>query len=213
MKTNIKENISKYLPSILLIVLGVAFIIFSNSITTYIVTIFGIYLIILGANKLYQDHSYNKGNSSSLYSLPGVTILVLGILTIVFSSSLAAIFLILIGVYVLCSGIMSSILAYKMLNKSKESIAKLIFGIIETAIGIILIFKPGGTISFINIIIGIYLIYKGIILIINKRYFKATSGFSFTFKSTKHNSQKKQKKNDPNIIDHDEITDDDILKK
>lgn len=211
MKTNIKEVISKYLPSVLLIILGIAFIIFSNSITTYIVTILGIYLIIVGANKLYQDHIYSK--ESYLYSLPGVTILILGILTVIFSSSLAAIFLSLIGVYVLCSGIISSINDYKSLNNNKENIIKLIFGIIETIIGIILVFKPGSTLSFINIIIGIYLIYKGIILIINKRYFKTTSSFSFIFKSKSSKKQTKETKKDPNIIDHDEITDDDILKK
>ena len=210
MKKINKETIKKLLPSLILILLGLLFIIFSNSITNYIVTILGGILLIYGLSTLlYALYNKKKYNPTLDYYKGGITS-VFGLLLVIFSKSIANLIMVFSGFYVVLTSLVSIYTSWKFYTKSKEKNVRLIFSFVELVIGLVISFSPQSSLSFICILIGIYLLYKGVIIILNILVFKENKNYGFFYTNS---TFKEERKKDPNIINHDEITDDHIIKK
>lgn len=210
MKKINKETFKKLLPSLILVILGLLFVIFSNSITNYIVIIIGGILLIYGLSTLiYAIYNKKKYNPTLDFYKGGITAL-FGLLLVIFSRNIANLIMVFSGFYVVLTSLVSIYTAWKFYTPSKERNARLILSFIELAIGLVISFSPQSSLSFICILIGVYLLYKGAIIALNILLFKEKKNYGFFYTNS---TFKKEKEKDPNIIDHDEITDDHILKK
>ena len=210
MKTFNKDTLKNLLPPLVLIILGLLFIIFSNSITNYIVVIIGGILLLYGLSTLiYAIYNKKKYNPTLDFYKGGITSL-FGLLLIIFSKNIANLIMVFSGFYVVLTSLVSIYTSWKFYSPSKERNVRLILSFIELVIGLTISFSPQSSLSFICILIGIYLLYKGIVIALNILVFKEKKNYSFFYTNSTFKEEKKQ---DPNIIDHDEITDDHILKK
>lgn len=210
MKKINKQTIKKLLPSLVLIILGLLFIIFSKSITNYIVLILGCILLIYGLSVVfYALYNKKKYNPTLNFYKGGITSL-FGLLLIIFSKNIANLIMVFSGFYVVLTSLVSIYSAWKFYSPSKERNIRFILAFIELAIGLTISFSPQSSMSLICIFIGIYLLYKGIVIALNILAFKQKKNYGFFYTNS---SFKEEKNIDPNIIDHDEITDDHIIKK
>lgn len=210
MKKINKQTIKKLLPSLILIILGLLFIIFSKSITNYIVLILGCILLIYGLSVVfYALYNKKKYNPTLNFYKGGITSL-FGLLLIIFSKNIANLIMVFSGFYVVLTSLVSIYTAWKFYSPSKERNIRVILAFIELAIGLTISFSPQSSMSLICIFIGIYLLYKGIVIALNILAFKQKKNYGFFYTNS---SFKEEKNKDPNIIDHDEITDDHIIKK
>lgn len=200
----------KLILPLILIIIGVLFIIFSESVANYMIIILGGILAIYGISTLLIAlYNKKKYNPKLDYYKGGIT-LILGLLLIIFSKGIANMIMLLSGFTITISGLLSVYTTWKLYPRSKEKLVRLLFGIVELGIGIFLAFAPQTSISVICLLIGGYLIWKGMIILVDFFFFngKKNIGNFYTY-----SYYEEKKNNDPNIIDHDEITDDQILKK
>ncbi len=200
----------KLILPLILIIIGVLFIIFSESVANYMIIILGGILAIYGISTLLIAlYNKKKYNPKLDYYKGGIT-LILGLLLIIFSKGIANMIMLLSGFTITISGLLSVYTTWKLYPRSKEKLVRLLFGIVELGIGIFLAFAPQTSISVICLLIGGYLIWKGMIILVDFFFFKGKKNIG-NFYTYSYYEEKKN--NDPNIIDHDEITDDQILKK
>jgi len=210
MKTFLKENYKQLLVYLSLILLGLLFVIFSNSISNYIVIILGVILVLFGGSTIAIALYQKKRINPTLNFYKGGISLIIGLLLIIFSKHIINLILLISGFIIVLSSLLSLYTTWKLYVPSKERNVRLILSSVELIIGLILTFSPQESISLICIILGIYLIYKGGISLLKLIAFKNSKN-NRNF-STNFNYESEYKK-DPNIIDQDEIKDDDILKK
>jgi uncharacterized membrane protein HdeD (DUF308 family) len=210
MKKINRSTLKQLLPSIIFVLIGLLFIIFSESITNYIVLILGICVLGYGLYNIFVA-LYNKKRINPTFNYyKGGIATVIGVLLVLFSKNIANLIMVFAGFYVVLSSLLSIYTAWKLYTPSKERNTRLVFGGVELLIGLILTFLPQSSLSFICIVIGIYLLYKGSTMAIGILFFKQkrNSGFFYS-----NNTYYEEKNDDPNIIDHDDIKDKDILKK
>lgn len=210
MKQNIIENGKKLIFPIIFLIIGVLFIIFSDTVTEYIVMALGSLLLIYGLSIIFTNLFYKRSFANIIEKYKTIASIIIGLLSIIFASNIADLLMIFAGFYIVLSSLISFYTTWKFYPKSKEKNIQLIFIGFELAIGLVLSFSPGESLSFICILIGAYLIYKSIITIINTLFFKKEKNYGFFYTNYKY---EETKKHDPNIIDHDDIKDDQILKK
>ena len=133
-----------------------------------------------------------------------------GLLFMISRQNLVNILIVFAGLFAVVSSLVSLYVIMKAYSSSKERNIRLIFEIIELVLGLVLILAPQTSLSLICILIGVYLLYKGLVIGYSVIFLKEPKNFSFFYNNETSNSSPKK---DPNIIDHDEITDDHIIKK
>ena len=205
-----KEKMKRLIQPIVLTILGLLFIIFSNSITNYLVLILGIAIFGYGLSHfLIALFNRKRVNITVEYYKGGLGVIV-GLLFMISRQNLVNILIVFAGLFAVVSSLVSLYVIMKAYSSSKERNIRFIFEVIELILGLVLILAPQTSLSLICILIGVYLLYKGIVIGYSVIFLKEPKNFSFFYhKETSNSSPKK----DPNIIDHDEITDDHIIKK
>ena len=115
MKKINKETLKNLLPSLILGILGLLFIIFSNSITNYIVIIIGGILLIYGLSTLiYAIYNKKKYNPTLDFYKGGITAL-FGLLLVIFSRNIANLIMVFSGFYVVLTSLVSIYTTWKLL--------------------------------------------------------------------------------------------------
>lgn len=160
-------NNRRFLPiliSSLVILFGIGFCFSFSGTLNVIIICGGVLLVILGGASLIYGLKDNQNPLSRNYSFSGGMMLVVGILLIILSSILAGFIAVVIGIWMLLSGIFKiyEALQLKELN-SKRWISSLILGIIFAVLAIILLFVPKGNV--LGIICGVFLIIQGLLLL------------------------------------------------
>lgn len=195
----------KILFSSLLAVAGLLFIIFHQHITTFFVILLGLGIIIISIYKIFMAKRRDELDRITLgIWLIGV---LLGLIFIILNDALISILIIAIGLYLLVSGGFHLYVAIKAIYDPKDKKVKSVSSVIEIIIGLIFLLFPINTESLIIIMIGILMIYEGIETIFEVAYLRQTHHHSYYHEYHEH------RKTGPNVIDHDDLTDDDIIKK
>ena len=153
-----KNGWSSLIVSLVFAILGIVLIAKPDGTTKVISYILGVLFAIEGIvkiiNYLMNKEKYNFYNYDIAY---GVVAIILGIVTIVFSSQLGAIFRILIGIWIVYSSVIRLNLSFKLKNLSSNIwIYSLVLAIAMFICGIYTIFTKNALVVTVGYIVLIY---------------------------------------------------------
>ena len=155
------QNQNKLISAILMTALGVLFIIFKNEVISIAMTVLGVLLVV----QAILDFIHKAYVSGVVRAVMGALILVFGL-----GNLLVTVALYVIAAVLLVYGILQLIGALKALNKKSKLLAK-IFAFLEPAVcifvAVCLLFNHGGTVAWVFIVSGVFLIIDGVIALID----------------------------------------------
>lgn len=153
------KNQNKLIGALLLTVLGILFLIWKGGVISIAMTVLGVMLIVQAVLDLIAKNY-----------VPCVVRGVLGVVIIVFGWAFVTVALYIMAAVLLIYGILQLIEAIKAYPKQKNAVSKIV-GFIQPAVCILisvcLLFNQGGTISWVFIIAGIFLIVQGVLGLID----------------------------------------------
>ena len=144
---------SNLITAILTIVIGVLFVALKGGVIGIAMTVLGVGLIVWAVLDIID-----KNNT------PGIIKLVAGIVVIVFGWTLASIVLYVMAALLLVYAIYQ---LYELVTNKVKDVVKFIEPGVMALIAILLLFNQGGTIAWVFIVAGIFLIVEGALALIN----------------------------------------------
>ena len=144
---------SKLITAILTIVIGVLFVALKGGVIGIAMTVLGVGLIVWAVLDLID-----KNNTS------GIIKLIAGIVVIVFGWTLASIVLYVMAALLLVYAVYQ---LYQLITGKVKDFVKFIEPGVMALIAILLLFNQGGTIAWVFIVAGIFLIVEGALALIN----------------------------------------------
>lgn len=150
------------LSALAYIILGVVLIFFPNTALNIACIVIGVIAIVYGVTKVV---AFAKGTSekSTLDLAIGIIAIVAGLVMIFASGLLLSIIWIVFGIYLIANGIFGIKRAIELKKTGDGSwMVALIFAIVVTVMGIIIVFNPFGTTEMLVRFLGIALIVSGI---------------------------------------------------
>lgn len=144
---------SSLITAILTIVIGVLFVALKGGVIGIAMTVLGVGLIVWAVLDIID-----KNNT------PGIIKLVVGIVVIVFGWTLASIVLYVMAALLLVYAIYQ---LYELVTNKVKDVVKFIEPGVMALIAILLLFNQGGTIAWVFIVTGIFLIVEGALALIN----------------------------------------------
>lgn len=153
-----KTGLSSLITSVIFAILGVILIMNPEGTVKFVSYIIGIMFVLVGIYKIatyfIAKGKYDMYNYDIAF---GIIAIILGIVTIVYSHQIGTIFRILIGLWIIYSGVIRTSLAFKLKTiESKIWIYSLIIALVMLLCGIYIICSPGAIIVTIGIVILIY---------------------------------------------------------
>ncbi len=157
-----KVGLTSILTSIVFALIGLIMICYPTTTMKFISTIIGVFFIVVGVIKLI-NYFVGKGNDSTLFTNDiawGLMAIILGLVTIVYSSAIESILRIMIGIWIIYSGFMRFTLSFRL----KETIdTKLWAFVLVLAVamivgGMYVTFYPGALVVTLGVIILVYAI-------------------------------------------------------
>ena len=154
----IKKNFKSMIVPLCMIVLGIFFIVSPGSAVSIAVKVFGILLVIVGVV---------LGCTVVAVISPGTMILavalvLIGILCLAASGSVASLILKIIGLFVLVNSFMSIHSAYVVKGRSNGFIFYIINDVLTLILGFVLLFFPLDAATTVVMILGIFMTVMGI---------------------------------------------------
>ena len=153
------KSTSKLIAAILMTVLGILFIVFKNDIIGIGMTVLGAMLIIQAVLDLIGKNYV----SAVIKAVIGVLLIVLGWLFVTVALYIMAAVLLIYAILMLIEVI-------KALPKLKTALAKVV-GFIQPVgylvVALCLLFNQGGTVAFVFILAGIFLIIQGALALVD----------------------------------------------
>ena len=153
-----KAGWTSILTSLVLAIIGIVMIYNPQTTMQFISTILGIFFIIMGIIKLI-NYFVTKGNSSLFTNdiAWGIISIIIGLVVIVYSSTIENIFRIMIGIWIIYSGFTRLNLSFKLKSVSQKVWAfVLILSVLMIIGGLYVTFYPGALIVTLGVIILIY---------------------------------------------------------
>ena len=144
---------SNLITAILTIVIGVLFVALKGGVIGIAMTVLGVGLIVWAVLDLID-----KNNTS------GIIKLIAGIVVIVFGWTLASIVLYVMAALLLVYAVYQ---LYQLITGKVKDFVKFIEPGVMALIAILLLFNQGGTIAWVFIVAGIFLIVEGALALIN----------------------------------------------
>ncbi len=153
-----KAGWTSILTSIILAILGLIMIFNPDTTMQFISTILGIIFIVIGIIKI-ANYFISRGNST-LFANDiswGLVAVILGLVTIVYSSTIESIFRIMIGIWIIYSGFTRFSLSFKLKEVNDKVWAfMLVLAVLMVIGGLYVTFYPGALIVTLGVIILIY---------------------------------------------------------
>ena len=153
-----KAGWTSILTSIILANLGLIMIFNPDTTMQFISTILGIIFIVIGIIKI-ANYFISRGNST-LFANDiswGLVAVILGLVTIVYSSTIESIFRIMIGIWIIYSGFTRFSLSFKLKEVNDKVWAfMLVLAVLMVIGGLYVTFYPGALIVTLGVIILIY---------------------------------------------------------
>lgn len=155
-----KAGWTSILTSIILAILGLIMIFNPDTTMQFISTILGIIFIVIGIIKI-ANYFISRGNST-LFANDiswGLVAVILGLVTIVYSSTIESIFRIMIGIWIIYSGFTRFSLSFKLKEVNDKVWAfMLVLAVLMVIGGLYVTFYPGALIVTLGVIILIYVV-------------------------------------------------------
>ena len=155
-----KAGWTSILTSVILAILGLIMIFNPDTTMQFISTILGIIFIVIGLIKI-ANYCIAKGNST-LFTNDiswGLVAVILGLVTIVYSSTIESIFRIMIGIWIIYSGFTRFSLSFKLKEVNDKVWAfMLVLSVLMVIGGLYVTFYPGALIVTLGVIILVYAI-------------------------------------------------------
>ena len=156
-----KAGWTSILTSIIFAIIGLIMIYNPTTTMMFISTIIGVFFIVVGVIKLI-NYFVGKGNNSTLFTNDiawGLIAIILGLVTMVYSSTIESILRIMIGIWIIYSGFMRFTVSFRLKNvNSKLWAFVLILAVAMIVGGIYVTFYPGALIVTLGVIILVYAI-------------------------------------------------------
>lgn len=151
----IKKDKSSIFASIAFLILGILLFINPGEMIKFITYIIGIIFVVFGSIKLYNYYK-SKNTISNIQLTLGITAIIIGIIIMFCNSVIEFIIRLVMGGYILASGLNKLIVALNSRNYNKKWIALLIVALILIIGGLYIILKSNIILSTIGLILIIY---------------------------------------------------------
>ena len=155
-----KAGWTSVITSIIFGIIGLIMIYHPETTMQFISTILGIFFIVVGVIKVI-NYFISKGNSTFFTNdiAWGLIAIILGLVTIVYSSTIESIFRIMVGIWIIYSGFTRFSLSYRLKNVNEKLwMIVLVLAVLMVIGGLYVTFYPGALIVTLGVIILIYAI-------------------------------------------------------
>lgn len=155
-----KAGWTSVITSLIFAIIGLVMIYNPETTMIFISTILGIFFMIVGVIKVI-NYFISKGNSTLFTNdiAWGLIAIIIGLVTIVYSSTIESIFRIMIGVWIIYSGFTRFSLSFRLKNVNDRLWAiVLTLAVLMIVGGLYVTFYPGALIVTLGVIILIYAI-------------------------------------------------------
>ena len=153
-----KAGWTSIITSLVLAFIGMVMIYNPQTTMQFISTVLGVFFIVIGVIKLI-NYFVAKGNSSIFSNdiALGIISILIGLVVIVYSSTIENLFRIMIGIWIIYSGFTRLTLSFKLKNINEKVWAfVLILSILMVIGGIYVTFYPGALMITVGIILLVY---------------------------------------------------------
>lgn len=155
MNIKIKKDKSSIFASIMFLILGIFLFINPGEMIKFITYIIGIIFVVFGSIKLYNYYKF-KDSISNIQLTLGITAIIVGIIIMFCNSIIEFIIRLVMGGYILASGLNKLIVALNSKNYNNKWIGLLVVAILLIIGGLYIILKSNIILSTIGIILIIY---------------------------------------------------------
>ncbi len=153
-----KAGWTSILTSVILAIIGLVMIYNPDTTMQFISTVLGIFFIVVGMIKVI-NYFVSKGNSTLFTNdiAWGLIAIIIGLVTMIYSSTIESIFRIMIGVWIIYSGFTRFGLSFRLKDVNDKVWAfVLTLAVIMIIGGLYVTFYPGALIVTLGVIILIY---------------------------------------------------------
>lgn len=164
----------RLLGGLILVILGIAILVYPDVTLEIVILIVGIFLIIQGILELIFGFSADAKGAKWLFVLKGLLSLILGIIILVYPNETITIFVYLVAAWAIIWGILELVATFMVPAEVRRSVygaggkwAGVLIGLIAIIFGIILAVYPEATLTVIIYLIGILVIIVGIMMAVN----------------------------------------------
>jgi len=164
----------RLLAGIILVILGIAILVYPDVTLAIIVLLVGIFLIIAGLFELIFGFSADAKGARWLFILKGIINLILGIVLLVYPDITLTIFVYIVAAWAIVWGIFELIATFMVPKEQSHAVygtggkwVGVIIGLIAIAFGIVIAVYPDATLSIIIYLVGFLVIAVGILMVIN----------------------------------------------
>jgi len=164
----------RLLAGIILVILGIAILVYPDVTLAIIVLLVGIFLIIAGLFELIFGFSADAKGARWLFILKGIINLLLGIILLVYPDITLTIFVYIVAAWAIVWGIFELVATFMVPKEQSHSVygtggkwVGVIIGLIAIAFGIVIAVYPDATLSIIIYLVGFLVIAVGILMAIN----------------------------------------------
>lgn len=151
----IKKDKSSIFASILFLILGILLFTNSGEMVKFITYILGVIFVVFGSIKLYSYYKAKETISSIQLTL-GITAIVIGIIIMFCNGVIEFVIRIVMGGYILASGLNKLIVALNSKNYNNKWIILLIISILLISCGLYTILKSNIVLEALGIVLIIY---------------------------------------------------------
>jgi len=155
MNIKIKKDKSSIFASIMFLVLGILLFINPGEMIKFITYIIGIIFVVFGSIKLYNYYKF-KDSISNIQLTLGITAIIVGIIIMFCNNIIEFIIRLVMGGYILASGLNKLIVALNSKSYNNKWIVLLVIAILLIIAGLYIILKSNIILSSIGIILIIY---------------------------------------------------------
>jgi uncharacterized membrane protein HdeD (DUF308 family) len=164
----------RLLAGIILVILGIAILVYPDVTLAIIVLLVGIFLIIAGLFELIFGFSAEAKGARWLFILKGIINLLLGIVLLVYPDITLTIFVYIVAAWAIVWGIFELLATFMVPKEQSHAVygtggkwVGVIIGLIAIAFGIVIAVYPDATLSIIIYLVGFLVIAVGILMAIN----------------------------------------------
>jgi uncharacterized membrane protein HdeD (DUF308 family) len=164
----------RLLAGIILVILGIAILVYPDVTLEIVILIVGILFVIQGIFELIFGFSAEAKGARWLFVLKGLISLILGVIILVYPDETLTIFVYLVAAWAIIWGIFEMIATFMVPAEVRQQVygtggrwMGVLIGLIAIAFGIVLAVYPEATLTIIIYLVGFLVIVVGALMAIN----------------------------------------------